>query len=144
MDFTQFDARAASEKPQPMDIMHPVTGEPIMDGDKPCRVLVIGTESRTAQDALGAIKRAKATDTKKGADDPTMAEIHASLVEAATPLIAGFENVSRGDAPATAADAGWFLNMQMINGKAGEKSFVEQVLAFSNGRANFLGKGPKG
>lgn len=139
MDFTQFDSRAAAETARPLHLLHPATGVPLYDGDKPCEVLVIGTESRSAQAAIRAAQRAKLKNDKPEAR--SLEDIHADLVAQAKPLIKGFNNVARGDKTATAEDAEWFLGLNMISGKADERSFVEQVMAFATARVNFLGNG---
>ena len=75
-------------------------------------------------------------------DEASLEEMHAKLVETAMPLVVGFKNISRGDNAAKApADIEWLLNLQLINGVDGEKSFVEQVVDFATKRANFLGNG---
>ncbi len=137
MDFTQFDSRTAAETPRPLHLLHPATGAPLYDGDKPCEVLVIGTESRSAQAAIRAAQRAKLKGDK--AEDRSIEDVHADLVAQAKPLIRGFNSVARGDKAATAEDAEWFLNLNMVTGRTGERSFVEQVMAFATSRANFLG-----
>lgn len=145
MDFTSFDSRAAAEKGREMHIVHPSTGEPILDGDKPCIVIVRGTESREAQAAISKIRKMKLLNEKKAedaneADQASLEDMHQSLVETAMPLVIGFKNINRGDNPAAApADVEWFLNLQLINGVDGERSFVEQVVNYATKRSNFLG-----
>lgn len=143
MDFSQFDSRTAAETPRALHLVHPATGEPLYAGNdesKPCEVLVLGTESRSAQAAIRAAQKAKLKGDKDD-ERETMEEVQANLVAAAKPLIAGFRNVNRGDVPATSADAEWFLKLNLINGRDGEKAFVEQVMAFATSRANYLGNG---
>ena len=114
MDFNQFDSRAQAEIGTPMQILDQWTDEPMMDGDKPCRVIVRGTASKTMQTIMRNKQRAAMTAHKKGKGDDearVMEDVHNQLCEGATPFIIGFENVSRGDKPATADDAGWFLNL---------------------------------
>jgi hypothetical protein len=50
---------------------------------------------------------------KGGKDDEArvMEDVHNQLCEGAAPFIMGFENVSKGDTPATAANAEWFLDL---------------------------------
>jgi hypothetical protein len=137
MDFSAFDSRAAASAGAWLHLAHPATGELLYDKKKPCRVLVLGTESRQAQEALRA---AQASRMKGDDDQQTLSELHDRLVAAAKPLIVGFENVDRGDTPAKAPDdVEWFLSLQTINGQEGEKSFVEQVMSFATKRANYLG-----
>jgi hypothetical protein len=139
MDFNSFDSRAAAEKGRDLHLVHPSTGDAILDGGKPCIVIVRGTESREAQAALAKIRKMKLAEEEK-ADEASLEDMHQRLVETAMPLVIGFNNVNRGDKPAAApADVEWFLNLQLINGVEGERSFVEQVVNFATKRSNFLG-----
>ena len=142
MDFGKFDSRAAAEQGRDLQLKHPATGELIFDGDAPCIVIVRGTESRDAQKALAKIRKMKmqADGESSDTDEISLEDMHSRLVETATPLVVGFKNINRGDKPAKAPDdIEWFLNLQLINGVEGEKSFVEQVVDFATKRANFLG-----
>lgn len=147
MDLTQFDSRTAAEKPGRMHLCAPVSGgaELYADGDaqkKPCVVLVYSTENRKVQAARRALQQAKVQakgGNKETEDVQVMEDLHAQMVKAALPLISGFENISRGENVAGVDDAEWFLNLQMYNGREGEKSFVEQVLDFANSRSETLG-----
>ena len=142
MDFGKFDSRAAAEQGRDLQLKHPATGELIFDGDAPCIVIVRGTESRDAQKALAKIRKMKMQADGEGSDtdEISLEDMHSRLVETATPLVVGFKNINRGDKPAKAPDdIEWFLNLQLINGVEGEKSFVEQVVDFATKRANFLG-----
>jgi hypothetical protein len=142
MDFTAFDSRAAAEKGRDLHIKHPATGELIFDGEKPCIVVVRGTESREAQAALSRLRKMKVAEGDEKADETTLEDMHQRLVETATPLVVGFRNINRGNKPATAPDdVAWFLNLQLINGVDGEQSFVEQVVSYATKRSNFLGNG---
>jgi hypothetical protein len=143
MDFTAFDSRAAAEQGRELHLQHPATGEPIFDGDKPCIVIIRGTESREAQAALAKIRKIKvAEDDDKKADEASLEDMHGRLVETAIPLVIGFKNINRGDKHAKAPDdVEWFLNLQLINGVDGERSFVEQVVNYATKRSNFLGNG---
>jgi len=115
MDFSKFDSRAQAEIGTPMQILDVWTNEPMMDGDKPCRVIVRGTASKTMQAKMRAKQKAAMMSKKdKGDKDDVarvMEDIHNQQCEAAAPFIVGFENVSRGDKPATAEDAEWFLDL---------------------------------
>jgi len=144
MDFAQFDSRSAAEKPGRVHLLHPVTGAGLYadaEKTKPCIVLVRGTESRTAQKALRAAQQERMKAKPKKGDMQMLEDLHNQMVDSAVPLIAGFENVSRGAAALTVGedDIRWFLNLQMVNGQEGEKSFVEQVLAFASRRDSYLG-----
>jgi len=148
MDFSKFDSRKASEIARPLHLVNPATGALLYakdkDGidilDKPCRVLIVGTESRGAQAAMRAVQQAKMAEGKKG-NDTSLEETHKSLVESAKVLIRGFENICRGEKPAAVEDVDWFLNLQLINGQDDELSFIEQVMSFAIRRKNFLGNG---
>lgn len=131
MDFSQFDSRAAGDKPRDLHLRHPVTGELLFDDGKPCIAEILGAESPRVQSSLKALARAKVKgEALETSDD---------LVALAAPLIVGFKNVMRGKVPATADDAAWFLGLQIPNGQDGQASFVEQVSQFATDRGNFLG-----
>lgn len=146
MDFTKLDSRAAAEIGAPLHILHPVTGEPMQDDGKPCRVILRGTESRHAQQVARALNKAKRAAAEKEGDDDDRAleDMHADLVKMAAPLVVGFENVNRGDKPATAEDAEWFLGLNLFSSPGNPPSFLEQVMTFAANRANFLGNGKTG
>jgi len=113
MDFSKFDSRAQAEIGTPMQILDQWTSEPMMDGDKPCRVIVRGTASKTMQGRMRDKQRAAMSRKGKDKDEEArvMEDVHNQLCESAAPFIVGFENVSRGDRPATAEDAEWFLDL---------------------------------
>lgn len=146
MDFSKFDSRKAAETAKPLHMRHPATGALLYakdkDGvdqiDKPCRLLVVGTESRTSQAAFRALYQAKMADEKTETIQ-SLEATHAKTVDLAKPLVRGFENITRGDRPATLEDVEWFLNLQLMNGQPGERAFLEQVMEFATKRANFLG-----
>ena len=93
---------------------------------------------------MRAARQAKLAGGKTGEDaDSTLEDLHADLVKSAVPLISGFENILRGKDPATAADAEWFLNLNILNGQKDDFSFVVQVFEFASSRANYLGNGSK-
>lgn len=148
MDFNKFDSRKAAANARPLHLVHPSTGAYLYDQDeegndikdKPCRLMVIGTESTAAQQAMKAARRERAKAGKaKQEDESSFAELQQQLVQAALPLIVGIENINRGDQPATLDDVEWLLNLQLLNGQDDEKSFVEQVTQFAVKRSNFLG-----
>lgn len=137
MDFSAFDTRSAADEGRPLHLDHPVTGEKMMDGDRPCIVTVLGMEGRIAQAAAK-----EAAKLPKLADDATIEDYHARLCLTAEKLVTGFSGVDRGDRPADRSDVRWFLDLQMANPAQGGRgrSFVEQVLRFSGDRAAYLGK----
>lgn len=144
MDFTRFDSRAGAETAGRLHLLHPATGAKLYadeDQKLACIVLVKGTESRSAQAAMRKARKARMSEDDER--DDTLEGLHDNLVAGAIPLIAGFENIARGESAATVADAEWFLNLNMLNGRKGEQSFVEQVMEFASSRANYLGNGSK-
>lgn len=167
MDFNKFDSRAQAETGTPMQIMDPWTGEPMMDGDKPCRVIVRGVASKTMQAKMRAKQKAAMMSKKsKGDDDEArvMEDVHNQLCEGAAPFIVGFENVNRGDVAATADDADWFLDLTFpemgvkeddngdpITNKDGtpefemkNNPFAKQVGEYAGKQANHMGNARKG
>lgn len=171
MDFnSNYNSREAAEVGSPMQILDPWTGEPIMDGDKPCRVIVRGTASKSMQAKMRAKAKAamasrKAKGKSDGDDDEArvMEDVHNQLCEAAAPFVVGFENVSNGTKPATAEDAAWFLDLSFpemgvktddegdpVLDKDGapvfemtNNPFAKQISDFAGKQANRLGNGRK-
>lgn len=145
MDFNDLDSRKASEKPRALHLKHPGTGKPLYDDEKqkkPCRVLVLGIEGETGQNAILESQRARLKDERKPGEPIAVATVHDQIVKEIAPLIVGFENVNRGDKPAVApADVEWFLNLQIVNGNRAQLSFAEQVRIFATDRAAILGEG---
>jgi hypothetical protein len=169
MDFNKFDSRAIAEAGSPMQILDEWTGAEMMDGDKPCRVILRGTASASMQAKMRAVQKAAMMSKKtkgKDAEDEArvMEDIHNQMVDAAAPFIMGFENVNNGDKPATAADAKWFLNLtfpemgvkvddegETVLNKDGEpvyemsnNPFAKQCSEFASKQANRLGNAKSG
>lgn len=159
MDFETFNTRSASDEGRPLHVSHPVTGQPLFDnpedpfGDNglPCLAYVRGTEGRDTQRAVSKVlQEIREAEEEQGEDDKSgksRESLHHELVKLATPLVAGFKNIKRGDKPATEDDAEWFLNLQMSRGmefESTERSFAEQVAQYSANRSNYLGNGPSG
>lgn len=167
MDFNKYDSRAQAETGTPMQIMDPWTDEPMMDGDKPCRVIVRGVASKTMQAKMRAKQKAAMMAKKsKGDDDEArvMEDVHNQLCEGAAPFIVGFENVNRGDVLATADDADWFLDLtfpemgikeddngEPITSEDGtpefemkNNPFAKQVGEYAGKQANHMGNARKG
>lgn len=149
MDFTKKDARGAAEVAQFCALRWPETGEPIMDGSAAVGAMVLGATARSVQASLKADARAK-LQSAKGAEDEARAleDIQADMVASAARLTTGFVGVQRGDKDATAEDAKWFYDLNMFSSasllqpdpkKWQNLSFAQQVLAFSNEAANYLG-----
>lgn len=151
MDFSQFDQRGRDEAGTPHPILHPDTHQPIVDPDtgKPCMVLVRGPTAPSVVKAEVARSRS-GMFTAETAEHLTLAEAHDKAVEVALPFIAGFENVNRGDKPATEADAAWFLGMNMPRIGPGEdgtlsilnKTFAQQILDIVQENRAKLGNAP--
>ncbi|MHA3913845.1 hypothetical protein [Halovulum sp. GXIMD14793] len=151
MDFTQFDQRAAADRACPFDLLHPETREPIVDGDgKTARVLILGAASRRVQAAI----REQALSALEATDKPeaqTMEDAHNTLVSAAVPYIAGFENVDRDGVPLTAErdDVLWFLGLSFPRAGQDEDGkitlenypFANQVVDFAAEYGKSLGNG---
>jgi hypothetical protein len=169
MDFNKFDSRAIAETGSPMQIVDEWTGEAMMDGDKPCCVILRGTASASMQAKMRAVQKAAMMSKKtkgKDAEDEArvMEDIHNQMVDAAAPFIMGFENVNNGDMPATADDAKWFLNLtfpemgvkededgQPLLNMRGEpvyemknNPFAKQCSEFASKQANRLGNAKSG
>jgi hypothetical protein len=136
MDFSKFDQRGRDEAGVPFPILHPETGEPVVDPDsgKACMVLVRGPTAPSVTRAEAARLRAGVL-TAEDAAKKTLAEVHDYTAEVALPFIAGFEYVNRGDRPATEADAAWFLSLNFprleADGEAfriANKTFAQQIV----------------
>lgn len=168
MKFDSFDMRSAAESGQWLTLKQPNVpdGDPITSNDKPCRVLVRGVASRTVQDQMRARQKARMTAMKgKKAEDEArvMEDIHDDMVDAAMPLIVGFENIERGDKALTvsADDVRWFLELTfpIMGAKRDEQGdivlsdkgdpvfefknnpFAKQISEFAAEQASALGNG---
>lgn len=151
MDFSQFDERGRDEAGTPHPILHPDTGAPIIDPETgaPCMVLVRGITAPSVVAAEVARSRS-GMFTPEAAKQLTLPEAHDKAVEVALPFIAGFQNVNRGDRPATEEDAAWFLSMNMPRlgtGPDGEitianKTFAQQILDIVQQQRATLGNAP--
>lgn len=149
MDFTSFDSRSVADEGRPLHLRHPATGALLWDDDgpadpdkpdegreRPCLVYVLGAEGRIAQGVFREVGK-----LEKLPDGATQEDYHARLCITARQLIVGFENIERGDRPATVSDTDWFLALNISNPMRGAgRSFAEQVLAFTGDRGQFLGK----
>lgn len=150
MDFRKFDNRGPAEDGVRVPLMDPVSGEPIESEKGPACVIVRGVASRTVQAEMRkrALARSKAPQTKLD----VMEEAHADLIEAALPLVVGFENVERNGVSLTGdgTDVRWFLDLtfpmmrkvghewKMIN-----RPFAVQISEAAGDQDNFLpGAGP--
>lgn len=123
MDFQNSDSRTAAETPTRMTILKQTDGEPILDGKKPCVVLVKGASSRSAQAAMRAdessrMKKAKGKNSK---DD--MIDLQKQLSDAASRFVTGFEGVERPDPDTkklrelttSPEDLAWFFDLNTIS-----------------------------
>lgn len=157
MDFTRQDARTAAETPQEVHLRHPHNGEYIMDGDKHCAVMVMGSQARSVQAGIldeARTKLSSARNKKKKEDQAAAIEdIHKTLVEGAARVIRGFKNIERDGRSLTTSkeDVEWFLDLNFVSIKAlmakdgdGEEwlgdSFAQQILKASNDAALYLGE----
>ena len=98
MDFlSKFDSRTAAETPRPYHLRHQGNGEPIIDGDTPCIVLVKGAASRSAQSAIRAEEQERMKALKgarnKAEETQALEDLHQTLCKAAARFIAGFEGM---------------------------------------------------
>jgi hypothetical protein len=161
MDFSKFDSRAQAEAGFDMQIVDEWTGEPMMDGDKPCMVIVRGASSPTMQAKMRAAQKAAMMSEKaKGKDEDdgplVMEDTHKQLCESAAGFIMGFKNVNRGDVPATADDALWFLDLTFPVMGLKERDddvqefemkntpFAIQVATSAGGQAKHMGNSKRG
>jgi len=169
MDISKFDSRTRAEAGAPMQIKDPISKEPIMDGDKPCRVIVRGTASKSMQAKMREKQKAlMAKKPKKGKDDEdearVMEDVHQQLCEGAAPFIVGFENMEREGRPMTLDDVEWFLDLSFpemgvkedehgnpVLEKDGtpvfemkNEPFAKQIGDFAGRQANFLGNAKSG
>lgn len=151
MDFSTFDQRGRDEAGRAHQILHPDTQEPVFDPDSgaACMVLVRGPTAPSVVRAEVARSRS-AMITEEDAASMTLAEVHERNVEVALPFIAGFQNVNRGDKPATEADAAWFLGMNMPRIEKAEdgsfhmanKTFAQQIIDVVLAEREKLGNAP--
>lgn len=125
MDFLNSDSRTAAETPTRMAILQQRDGDPIMDGKKPCVVLVSGASSRSMQAKLREEEsaRMKTTKGKSRKSKSDTVDFQKQLSEAASRFVVGFEGVERPD-PDTGklrdltnspADLAWFFDLNTIS-----------------------------
>lgn len=133
MDFSKKNARKAAETIIPVQMRDP-DGTPIFDGGKPCNVLIRGFSSGEVQNAIREENRAALKAKPKEDGLGGLEELHAALSASAKRLIVGFENIDRGDKPATLADVDWFLALNLSSiarapdGTTLRRSYAQQVL----------------
>lgn len=153
MDFSQFDARGQAERGTPLDLVHPVTLQPIIDTDtgQPCRVVVRSFLAPSVNAGLAALRRSGMMSDETLPDGMTWYEAHDNTVEIAVLYIAGFENVNHPEGrPATAADAKWFLMLDLPIAKDDKaagvtrptKPFAQQILEAVQRERDALGNAP--
>lgn len=160
MDFMKaYDARGAAETPIELELRDPATGDVIMNGKKPCIVLIKGATSRSVQEGLRqeALERARKAKAANGGagDEPearVVADLHEDSIKSALRLIAGFKNIETGDGdglrPLTLDDAQAFLDLNFfsmahIMRKPGDDawhgaSFAQQIVDAATEDARFL------
>lgn len=117
MDFSKFDNRGPAETGQRLELKDPTVrdGEPLLDGKKPCAVIVRGSTARSVQMEMRKRQKAKMTAAKnsKAEEARVMEDVHSDLCDAALPLIVGFDGVERDGRPLTTDpdDIKWFLDL---------------------------------
>ena len=111
MDFSKFDQRGKAEQGEAFPILHPETGQPIGDPDKPSRFIIRGSSARSVQEAERRRQIAAMTASDAEPRAMTIGTVHDETLEAALPFVVGFENVELDGRPATAADARRFLDL---------------------------------
>lgn len=159
MDFLKFDERTRADEGVWVDMMHPNTGEPLIeDNGEPVQVHVRGSASRIVQQSLHDHAQ---RESKNKTEKQSMEGVHQKLMSAAKPLIIGFKNVYLGDVAVDASTAGKFLDLtfpqmgikqdedgnkvknpdgsfvyEMVN-----KPFAVQIIEASSDHDRFLGNG---
>jgi len=95
MDFSQFDSRGQAERGNPLDLVHPVTLEPIIDPDTgtPCRVIVKSFLAPSVNVGIAALRRSGMSENSLQ-DGMNWYEAHENTIEIAALYIAGFEGVN--------------------------------------------------
>lgn len=149
MDFSQFDQRGRAEAGTPHPIIHPWTGQPVVNTDsgQPCFVLVRSKVSPTVVAAWAAVRRSQMTEDEPPKDQ-TAYEADDYLRALAAPCIAGFQNVFFDGRPATEADADTFLRLipPLRLGEDGQympaKTFAVSILEIVNSERDNLGNAP--
>lgn len=137
MEMTELDSRTPAENGAWLHLKHPKTGALMWDGDKPCRVLVRGAESRTAIKATSALLR-----KRKTVDIADIEENAARNIAMVAPLIVAFENMTRDGKPMVVpGDAEFFLglNMPLGTGNPDQVAIIDQINDFSRLRMDAQG-----
>lgn len=144
MKIGQFNTRAEKRA---MHLCSPNTGEPLMDGEKPCLVWVWGPE--TPQAAAG--ERAMLAFV----DDPDaqvrlQEDLNDRIVARARHLVAGFDGLEHDDGHMLTddmEDVDWLLGLNRCHyspeGASGPKSFGQQVTDFYIAWVGELGNASK-
>lgn len=167
VDFSKFDNRGPAETGQRLELLDPSVreGEPLLDGQKPCAVIVRGSTARSVQMEMRKRQKAKMTGKNGGKAEEArvMEDVHADLCDTAAPLIVGFENIHRDGRALTTEpdDVRWFLDLtfpvmgvkededgEPILNAAGNvqfqmrnNPFAKQIADFSSEQALKLGNG---
>ena len=124
MDFSTFDPSVQADEGADMEIIHPVTGEIFMDGDKPVTICVRGFESKTIKDL--ARKHARKAQNGRKVD------IEKNGFELLVAATIGWSGVSWEDEPLECTPK----NVEMLYR---ERDFIgQQVLSFMSDAANFF------
>ncbi|MDZ7904598.1 MAG: hypothetical protein U5N55_01530 [Cypionkella sp.] len=139
MDISKLDFRGAAEAPQFVQFLHPVTGEPLQDGDVKIGAMVRGYQSRTVQKAIGEIER---DELQGGEKLESVEDIQRRLGKQACIVTVELIGLERGGKPLTSADFAWFYDHTFLqvgaDGKDVVGSFAQQALDKSKRQADFL------
>lgn len=159
MNFKKFDTREAAESGSRLVLVDPVSGEPIRGDDgREAAVTVRGVASRIVQadirrrNLVQMAEDDRLREEGKRRPEQSVEDVHEDLIQAALPMVMGFENVERDGVPLrpTPDDIRWFLDltfpmMERVNAKwtMVNRPFAVQVAEHSGKQANFPNGGSK-
>lgn len=125
MDFVAIDMKKASDTGAFLHLRHPSTGKLLYSDGEPVGVHVRGKESPAVQSRVKSAQRRRVTNDSD--EDFGLGYL--------VSLVIGFENIERDGKPLEPTDESirWFFGRS--------DAFGEQVLAFSQDRANFFAGG---
>jgi hypothetical protein len=88
LDFSNYDSKAPAEAGATIDILSPATGDPLMDGDTPVTITILGIDSAKLRGIARRLTELRINNLRKGKNDEfDAAEAEAqkvSLLAAAT------------------------------------------------------------
>lgn len=128
MGLQSLDLEAASETPIEVKIKHPVTNEPIKDGDEAFIVWVYGKDSKQWADAM---KRLKARYKGQELDGEAISELVVQTIQACTVRWTG---VIWDDKPLECTPE----SIKMVFQKPGFYWLVAQILVAAGDRSNLF------